>query len=154
VLPEAPLWLKAVLATAVVYASFSAVRLAGWLVTDRGKVRRVEEEVRAWEERRRRALEARDVKLLERLRREQRRIERLKREAELERMKAWAAAFVAWFAILHFLGATGNLALEIVLPAPWGYVRSPLATWFIVSSLWSNALLERLASLLRLARPK
>ena len=141
--------LSALTATAIVYASFAAVKLAGWLATNRDKLRRIEGELRTWEERRKKALQAKDLKMLERVQREQRRAQKLKQEMEMERLKSSAAAFLTWIAILQALRFLTSDPLAVTLPAPWGYVDAPLSAWFVINSFWANQLLDRASSFSR-----
>jgi len=133
-------------ATLLVYALFAALRGVGYLATNRDKVRKAEAEIRSWEERRRKAVEARDTKLYERVLREKNRVDRLKRDLEAERLKASIATFAAWLACFKVLwDAVGGL-LVVDVPLPWGYTKMPFTAWFLVNSFWAGALLDRAAS--------
>lgn len=140
---------SAIAATAIVYALFAVLRVMGQLVVNRDKLRKIEAEVKAWEERKQRAVQSRDMKLYERVLREQARIDRLKREADFERMKASATAIVAWPILLTVLWRVTGDPVIALAPAPWGYVRISFSAWFIANTFWSGALLDRLASYLR-----
>lgn len=141
--------LSALIATVIVYASFATVKLAGWLATNREKLRRIEGELRSWEERRKKALQAKDIKMFERVQREQKRIEKLKQEMEMERLKSSAAALLTWIAILQLLRFLTGDPLAVALPTPWGYVDAPLSAWFVINSFWASVLLDRVASFSR-----
>lgn len=140
--------LSVIAATAVVYAAFALLKLVGWLIANREKLKKIEVEVKSWEERRHRAVQARDMRLYERVQREKPRIDRLRREIELEKLKASAASFAAWLASFGLLQSLLGDPPVALTPAPWGYTTIPLSAWFIINSLWANALLERLASIL------
>jgi len=136
---------SAIGATLIAYGVFAALRAVSFLVTDREKVRRVEAEIRSWEERRRKAVEARDTRLYERVLREKSRVDRLKRELEAERLKASVAALVAWVAFFKVLwDAVGSLPV-VDVPLPWGYARATFAAWFVANSFWAGAILDRAA---------
>lgn len=144
----------AVWATLLVYALFAALRAVGQLVVNRKVVERAEAEIRNWEERRRKAIEARDMKLYERVLREKSRVDNLKRELEKERLKASLATLAVWLLCFKVLwDAAGNLP-AIDAPLPWGYARITFAAWFILNSFWSGALLDKAALALRPLRSR
>ncbi len=141
--------LSAVAATLIAYAVFVALRAVGYLAMDRERVRRAEAEIRQWEERRRKAVEARDAKLYERVLREKSRVDRLKRELEIERLKASTATLLMWLLCFKVLwDAVGNVPVAEV-PLPWGYARVSFAAWFVANSFWAGALLDRVALAIR-----
>ena len=118
---------------------------------DHRKLKRIRVEIERWEERRRRALELRDRKMYERVMRERRRIERLKNEMEMERLKSMAASFVLWFTVFKLLwDAVGEMPVGLV-PLPGGYVAVPFYAWYMMHSLWAGILMERVGGALKQA---
>ncbi|MEM1521630.1 MAG: hypothetical protein QW407_01610 [Thermofilaceae archaeon] len=135
-------------ATALIYALFALLRAVSRLVVNKAKLEKIEVEVKSWEERRRRAIQSRDMKLYERVQREQARIDKLRREADLERMKASAVSIVAWPILLTLLWRVTGDPVVALAPAPWDYMQITFSAWFIANAVWANALLDRIASLL------
>ena len=139
--------LSAITTTALTYAVFTLIRAASSLVIDREKVARLESLVGMWEERRKKAIEARDLKMYERVMKEKARVERARRELEKERIKGTVVSIIAWLVIFKVLldsvGAERPVAL---FPLPTGYVKLPFYAWFMVNSFWANALIARVWS--------
>lgn len=133
-------------ATALIYALFAFLRAMSQLVINRDTLRRSEAEVKAWEERRQKAIQSRDIKLYERVQREQARIDRLKKDADIERMKASAVALLAWPILLTIIWrVTGDPPVALA-PTLWGYERIKFSAWFIANTFWASVLLDRIAS--------
>jgi len=137
--------------TLITYAIFVLLRAISQLAVDREKVARLEAEVRRWEERRRKAIEAKDAKLFERVQKERSRVDRLRREIEVERLKGALAASVAWILLSALLLQSVGDVTAVRIPVPWDYyLEIPFSAWFLLNSLWAATLVDRLCSLLPL----
>jgi len=134
----------ALTATALMYLSFALMRAISALVVNREKIARIEAEVNEWEERRRRAIEARDRRMYERVMRERSRIERLRWEMSKERLKGSIASIIAWLTFFKLLwDAVGGGRPVVLLPLPTGYSKAPFFTWFLLNSFWAGALIDK-----------
>ncbi|HDD34369.1 MAG: hypothetical protein DRK00_00405 [Thermoprotei archaeon] len=140
----------ALTATALIYLSFAFVRAISSLVVNREKIARIEAEVNEWEERRKRAIEARDRRMYERVMRERSRIERLRWEMSKERLKGSIVSLITWLALFKLLwDAVGGGRPVVLLPLPTGYSKAPFFTWFILNSFWAGALVDKAWKLMK-----
>lgn len=142
----------ALVATGLIYLIVAAMWGARLVVVNRKKVSRIEFEVKEWEERKRRAVELRDRKLYERIMREKPRIDKLKADLELEKLKATVAGIALWFAVFKVLWDAIGAAPIGLIASPIGYVEIPFYAWYILNSFWSGLILDRLMRIFKKSR--
>lgn len=144
--------LSAVNSTVLAYAMISTLRGIGYLSVNKRKIKRIETEIQSWEIKRSKALETRNLKLYNRIMREKTRIEKLKREMEVERLKALIITFVSWIILFKVLwDAIGHFTV-VQIPLPMGYVKTSFTMWFLLNSIWATPLLDRLVNFINILR--
>lgn len=136
---------SALVATGLIYLIVAVMWGVRLVVVNKKKVSRIEFEVKEWEEKKRRAVELRDRKLYEKIMKEKPRIDKLKTDLELEKLKATVASIALWSAVFKVLwDAIGTTPIGLVA-SPTGYVEIPFYAWYVLNSFWSGLIVDRLA---------
>ncbi|MCS7104493.1 MAG: hypothetical protein NZ954_02880 [Thermofilaceae archaeon] len=144
--------LSAVNSTILAYAMIGTLRGIGYLSVNKRKMKRIEAEIQSWEIKRSKALETRNLKSYNRIMREKARIEKLKREMEVERLKASVVTFVSWIILFKILwDAVGHFTV-VQIPLPMGYVKASFSMWFLLNSIWATPLLNRIVNFINFLR--
>jgi len=137
--------LRAVAATLLIYATFIVIRLVTGRVVNRERVDRLTQTVKEWEDRRRKAIEAKDMKAYEKVMREKSRVERIRSELNKEKLKASLVTVTLWLIVFRAAGMVIDPG-EPVIKIPFvnnEYLDAPFYVWFILNSLWAGTLVNR-----------
>lgn len=139
----------ALAATALIYLIVITMRGVRFIVVNKKIVNRIESEVKEWEERKRKAVELRDRKLYEKIMKEKPRIDKLKRDLGIERLKSTIASIALWFAMFKVLWDAIGTAPAGLIASPIGYVEIPFYAWYVLNSFWSGFIIDRLLELFK-----
>jgi len=107
------------------------------------KIEAMLREIGEWEERRKAAIEKKDIKAYRQILRSKPRIDRLKNQLAAERMRGSIVSMVLWFILFKFMSDIFRGEPVVVFPL-FGYSQVNFAVWYIVISLWFAPLLNRL----------
>lgn len=139
----------ALAATALIYLIVITMRGIRLIVVNKKKVSKMEFEIKEWEERKRKAVELRDRKLFEKVMKEKPRINKLKTDLGIERLKSTLASIVLWFTMFKVLWDAIGTAPVGLIALPTGYVEIPFYAWYILNSFWSGFIVDRLLGLFK-----
>lgn len=106
-------------------------------------MRAYEEEIRAWEEAKSRAIKKKDRKMYAKVLRRETRIRRLREEVEKMRLKGSAVSIVVWLLTINFL-LRGTSNVEVVYFPLMG-IKLNLVGWYFVLSFWLYPLTARIS---------
>ena len=132
----------------IIFGLLLIVALLSSLVIDERKMKAYEEEIKAWEEAKRRAILKKDRKAYRKILRRESRIRHLKEEIEKMRLKSYTIAFIVWLILPNLLGE--KLTRSEVVFFPLLNVKLYLFGWYLILSFWLYPLTTKIAS--RIAR--
>lgn len=120
-------------ATLIVIGLMFLVSLPYGILVKEEVIKRYEEEIRKWEEAKRRAIEKRDRKKYLKLLKKEKRIKRLKDEVMKMRQRPQLISFGIWFLVTISLGSLRTMEVAYF---PLIGVKINLFTWFMILSFW------------------
>jgi len=134
---------SSLVATATAMICVFVSRISSNILMNKEKIEAMLREIGEWEERRKAAIEKKDIKAYRQILRSKPRIDRLKNQLAAERMRGSIVSMVLWFILFKFMSDIFRGEPVVVFPL-FGYSQVNFAVWYIVISLWFAPLLNRL----------
>ena len=131
-----------VTSTVIAFLVIVALRLIYFFIVKEDKIEKIMSQINKWEERRKRAIEKKDMKMYRRVMREEKRIGKLRSEIEKKKM---VGSIVTTFSWIVFFKITSDIigSRPVTLFPLFNYSKIGYPTWFMVNTLWGYIIVDR-----------
>ncbi|MCD6563570.1 MAG: hypothetical protein J7K23_06605 [Thermoproteales archaeon] len=132
--------------TIIVFLVIVVLRLIYFFTVKEDEINRIMVQINKWEERKKRAIEKKDMKMYRRVMREEKRIEKLKNQIEKKKMIGSILTTISW---IIFFKITSDIvgSRPVVLFPLFNYSKIAYPTWFMINTIWGYLLVDKVIRL-------